>query len=122
MQVVIVHNYLSWSLCTAQIKTPASCPTQAKTELEWYHRPGSTLWVNRFEVEISQVHVSVRDYVHGENIFPFTERNFEKLRSQIPMVPLTPGERVCGIIGGGDWQRTGCVLAIHIDGYCSAAI
>jgi len=70
---------------------------------------------DRFEVEISQVHVSVRQYVHGENIFPFAQVDFEKLRSQIPMVPLTPGNGVCRIIGCGDLQRPGRVLSIHID-------
>ena len=44
-----------------------------------------------FEVEISQIHVAVRHYVYGENIFPFAQTDFEKLRSEIPMVPLTPG-------------------------------
>jgi hypothetical protein len=58
----------------------------------------SISFVNPFEVEISQIHVSVRQYVYGENIFPFAQTDFEKLRSQIPMVPLTPGKRVCRII------------------------
>src|SRR5580658_7131993 len=49
---------------------------------------------DRFEVEISQIHVSVRQYVYGENIFPFSQADFEELRSQIPMMPLTPGKRV----------------------------
>src|SRR5258708_948731 len=38
------------------------------------------------------------------------------------MVPLAPGQRVCRIICRGDLQRPGCVLSIHIDRYCSAAI
>ncbi|MGA7315934.1 MAG: hypothetical protein WBX22_18400 [Silvibacterium sp.] len=49
------------------------------------------LLVDLFEVEICQVHVTVRQYVHGENVFPFAETNLEKVRSQIPGVPLTPG-------------------------------
>jgi len=50
--------------------------------------------VNPFEVEIGQIHVAVRNDVYGENIFSFVEADFEKLRSQIPMVPLTSGKRV----------------------------
>ena len=34
-----------------------------------------------FEIEISQVHVPVRQDTHGENIFAFAETNVEKLRS-----------------------------------------
>jgi hypothetical protein len=79
--------------------------------------PGSLhfhLW-DLFEVEISQVHITVRQYVHGENISPFVETNLEKLRSQIPVVPLTPGQRVCGIICRRNLQRSGGVVSIHID-------
>jgi hypothetical protein len=54
--------------------------------------------VDRCEVEISQVHVAERQYVDRENIFAFVDMNFEKLRSKIPVVPLTPGHRVRGII------------------------
>ena len=49
-----------------------------------------------FEVEISQIHVSLGQYVYGENIFPFAQTDFEKLRSQIPVVPLTPGHGSAG--------------------------
>src|SRR5258708_30618186 len=51
---------------------------------------GTTSSVDLFEVEISQIHVAIRQYVYGENVFPSAETNFEKLRRQIPMVPLTP--------------------------------
>src|SRR5690348_13534195 len=70
--------------------------------------------VNWFEVEISQIHVAVRQYVNRENIFPFVETDFEKLRRQIPVVPLTPSNRVCGIACCGDLERSGCVFAVHI--------
>lgn len=55
-----------------------------------------TLWlhVNLLEIEIGEVHITVRQDVHGENISPFVETNLEKLRSQIPVVPLTPGQRI----------------------------
>jgi hypothetical protein len=36
------------------------------------------LLVDLFEVEIGQVHVTVRQYVHGENVFPFAETNLER--------------------------------------------
>jgi hypothetical protein len=58
----------------------------------------STSSVELFEVETSQIHVAVRQYVYGEDVFPFVETNLEKLRRQIPVVPLTPGQRVCRII------------------------
>ena len=35
--------------------------------------------VNRFEVEISQVHVPERQYVCRENVLAFAEMNFEQL-------------------------------------------
>src|ERR1700756_3294464 len=47
--------------------------------------------VERLVVEIGQIHVTVRHDVHSENISPFVEANLEKLRGQIPVVPLTPG-------------------------------
>src|SRR4029077_15020330 len=40
----------------------------------------------------------------------------------VPVVPLTPGQRVCTIICRRDLQRSCRVLSIHIDGYCSATI
>ena len=49
------------------------------------------------EVEVSEVHVAAGQYVYGENVFPFVEVNLEKVRRQIPVVPLTPGPRVCRI-------------------------
>jgi hypothetical protein len=58
--------------------------------------------VDRIELEISQIHIAVGQYVHGENVFPLAEANLEKPRSQVPMVPLPPGQRVCGIIRGRD--------------------
>src|SRR5579864_885284 len=72
-------------------------------------------FVDFFEVEIGKIHVAERQYVDGEDILPFAQTDFEKLRSQVPMVPLTPSQRVCRIICGGDLQRSGCVVAIHID-------
>jgi len=83
------------------------------TELE--SLTGSASSAGRFEVEISEIHVSLCQYVHSENIFPFAQADFEKLRSQIPMVPLTPGKRVCWIICCGDLQRSGYVLSVHIN-------
>jgi hypothetical protein len=43
--------------------------------------------VDRIEGEIGQIHITERQYVDGENILPCSETNFEKLRSQIPVVP-----------------------------------
>ena len=71
--------------------------------------------VDLFEVEISQIHVPASQYVYSENIFPFAEMNFEELRSQIPVVPLTPGQGICRIICGRDLQRSCYVLSIYID-------
>src|SRR5258705_4222938 len=67
------------------------------------------------EVEISQIHVAVRQYVDGENIFPFAETNLEELLSQIPVMPLSPRHRVCRIICRRDLQPSSRVLSIHID-------
>jgi hypothetical protein len=67
------------------------------------------------EVEIRQIHVPERQYVDGENILAFAEINFEQLRGQIPMVPLTPRQRVCGIIRRRDLHWAGSVCPIHID-------
>src|ERR1700683_183831 len=82
----------------------------------------STLSADWLEVEISQIHVAVRHYMHRENIFPFAQADFEKLRSQIPMVPLAPGKRVGRIICCADLQRSSRVLSVHIQRYCSAAV
>jgi hypothetical protein len=90
-----------------------NCLTQANGQLEW--AAATLLSADPFEVEIGEIHVSVRQYVDGENIFSFAETDFEKLRSQIPMVPLTPGKRVCRIIGCGDRQSSGRVLPIYIE-------
>src|SRR5580704_9778928 len=90
-----------------------NCLTQANGQLEW--AAATLLSADPFEVEIGEIHVSVRQYVDGENIFSFAETDFEKLRSQIPMVPLTPGQWVCRIICCGDLKRAGYVLSVHID-------
>ena len=68
-----------------------------------------------FQIEICQIHVSVRQYVHGEDIFPSAQMDFEELRSQIPMVPLTPGKRVCRVTRCRDLQGAGCVFSVHIE-------
>ena len=73
------------------------------------------LRVDLFEIEIGQVHVTVRQYVHGENISPFVEANLEKLRSQIPVVPLTLGQRIGRVISRRDLQRSCGVHSIHIN-------
>jgi len=38
------------------------------------------LYVDPSEVEISQIHVAVRQYVYCENILPFAKANLEKRR------------------------------------------
>ena len=81
--------------------------------LEHVHLSISSL--DLFEVEISQIHVAVRQYVYGENVLAFTEMNFEKLRSQVPVVPLTPGQRICRVIRCRDLQRPRRVLSVQID-------
>ena len=53
------------------------------------------LW-GLFEIEIGQVHIPVRQDVHGEKISPLVEMHLEKLLSQIPVVPLTPSQRIEG--------------------------
>jgi hypothetical protein len=58
-------------------------------------RFNAILYADLFEIEISQIHVSVGQYVHGENIVPFSQTDFEKLWRQIPMVP--PGARQAGL-------------------------
>jgi hypothetical protein len=50
--------------------------------------------VDGFKVEIGRIHVPVRHYVYGKNVFAFGEMNLEKLSRQIPVAPLTPGQRV----------------------------
>lgn len=78
-------------------------------------KQASISFLDRFEVEISKIHVSVRQYMYREDILALAQMHFEKLRSQIPVVPLTPGKRVCLIICCGDRQRSGCILSIRID-------
>jgi hypothetical protein len=78
-------------------------------------RLASISFMDWLKVEISEIHVAIRDYVYGEDIFSFAQTDFEKLWRQIPMVPLTPGKRVGRIIGCGDPERPGRVLSIHID-------
>src|SRR5580658_7781255 len=70
---------------------------------------------SRFEFEIRQIHVSIGQDVDCENILSLSKRNLEKLRSQVPMVPLTPGDWVCGVKSCGHLQRSRCVFAIHVD-------
>src|SRR5580658_2569257 len=74
------------------------------------------------EVEVGEVHVAAGQYVYGENVFPFVEADLEKLRSQIPVVPLPPGYRVCRIICRSDLQGPGRILSIRVDGYCSPTV
>ena len=57
---------------------------------------------NLFEIKISEVHVPVRSYVHGKNILSLAQVNLEELRDQIPVVPLTPSQRIRRIIGRRD--------------------
>lgn len=47
-----------------------------------------------FEVKIGQIHVAIGQDADGENILPFVKTHIEELRGQIPVVPLTPGQRV----------------------------
>ena len=59
-------------------------------------------FVDWFEVEIGEIHVAERQYVYGEDVFAFVEMEFEKLGRQVPVVPLTPGQGVGGIVCCGD--------------------
>lgn len=51
-----------------------------------------------FEIKIREIHVPVCHDVHGENILSFAEAKLEKLRCKIPVVPLTPGHGVRGVV------------------------
>src|SRR5579862_4666291 len=77
---------------------------------------------NLLHIKISEVHVPVRSYVHGENVLALAETNPEQLHGQIPVVPLTPGHPIRRIIGRRYLQRAGGIVSIHVDGYRSAAI
>jgi hypothetical protein len=71
--------------------------------------------VDGFKVEISQIHVTVRQYVYGGNVLAFGEMNFEKLRHHTPVVPLAPGQRVCRVIRSRDLQWTSRVFPVRIN-------
>src|SRR5271168_5041220 len=75
-----------------------------------------------FEVKIRQIHVAAGQDVDGENIPPLAEANLEELRSQVPVMPLTPSHGVCGVICCWDLQRSCCLFSIHVDRDCSATI
>src|SRR5258707_6501865 len=96
----------SWSV---KISSQSSCKASAP------HLEASISSGDRFEVEISQIHVALRQYVYGENVLAFAERNLEKLRSQVPVVPLTPGQRICRVIRCRDLQSSRPALSVHID-------
>jgi hypothetical protein len=68
-----------------------------------------------FEVEISQIHVSLRQYVYGENIFSFDQTDFEKLRSQIAVMPLAPGNGSAGSYVEAICSGPVASFPIHID-------
>ena len=74
------------------------------------------------EIEISEIHIPVRQYADGEDIPALAEANFEEIRSQAPVVPLTPSHGVCRVKCGWDLHRPCSGLSIYVDGYCSAAI
>jgi hypothetical protein len=48
----------------------------------------SISFVDWFEVEIGQIHVSARQYVRGEDILPFAETDLEALRSRVLSVHI----------------------------------
>src|SRR6266446_1348426 len=60
--------------------------------------------------------------MYHENILPFAKANLEKLRGQVPVVPLAPGHGVRRIIGGPDLKRACFVRSVHIDRYGTATI
>jgi hypothetical protein len=96
-----LHLTLTWVVSATRQQTNVF-PQPIKSELAWPFSAGTTSSVDLFEVEISQIHVTACQDVYGENIFPFVKANFEKLRSEIPVVPLAPSQRVCRIICRGD--------------------
>src|ERR1700733_5893995 len=75
-----------------------------------------------FEVKIRQIHVTAGQDVDGENIPPLAKANLEELRSQVPVMPLTPSHGVCRVICCRDLQRSCCLFSIHVDRDCSATI
>ena len=71
-------------------------------------------FVNRSEVEISEIHVAERPYMYGQNVLSFAQINFEKLGRQIPVVPLAPSQRVCRVICCRDLQWSNRVFSVHV--------
>ena len=80
------------------------------------------LFPDEFEIEIPQIHLTVGKDVHSEEIFAFVEMEFDELRGEIPVVPLTPGDGIGRIRSGGDLKRAGCVFAVDVDCDGSATI
>src|ERR1700733_5623133 len=75
-----------------------------------------------FEVEIGQIHVAAGQDVDGENIPPLAKADLEELRSQVPVVPLTPSHGVCRVICCWDLQWSCCFFSIDVDRDRSATI
>jgi hypothetical protein len=74
------------------------------------------------EVENGQVHLAFRDDVDGENGFAGGKMKCREGRSDVPMVPLTPGHRIGCVIGGHDGKRAGGGLSVDIERDGAAAV
>ena len=80
-------------------------------------------WLTRrVEVEIGEVHVSFGEDVHGKNILASGESHSNQCRCEVPVMPLAPGDGIGGIESGGNCERSGRVLTVHVERDCSAAI
>lgn len=71
--------------------------------------------MNLLEIKIREVDVAVGEDVDGEEVFAFGQMGFEERRCEVPVVPLTPGNGVCGVGSGGDFERASGVFTVDVD-------
>jgi hypothetical protein len=84
----------------------------------WRLRASSTLG----KVEVGKVHIAAAQDMHRQNASSRGQSEFQQASGDVPVMPLSPGNRVRRIEGRLDGKRPGCGLPIHIDGDRSASV
>src|SRR6266699_5841747 len=73
-----------------------------------------------FEVQIGEVDVPVSQHMQSQHLYSLSQPDLDETFHKTPVVHLSPGDRVRGIVGRSDSDRPRELLSINIERYVAA--
>ena len=81
-----------------------------------------TLLFSGFEIEICEVHITSRYHVHSQYTHSLWEFHLDQILHDVPVMPLSPRDRVGGVVCRHDIYRPSELLSVQVERYFAAAI